>query len=154
MNSSLNNKKLLEDYRRSMQIKKRITHFKTEENKVVLKAQKYLGAGGMGKSTVKSEQMFLMMVDPEGLPSINQEGKELIEKKVNGNLGAGRNAAAYYNKDDIIKNKVKVNNKLFKFAREKRLKTLLSQEIGKDPALQASKKANNSVFFPTEPERK
>jgi hypothetical protein len=153
MNSSLNNKKLLEDYRRSMQIKKRITHFKTEENKVVLKAQKYLG-GGNGKSTVKSEQMFLRMVDPDGLPTINQEGKELIEKKVNGNLGAGRNAAAYYNKDDIIKNKVKVNNKLFKFAREKRLKTLLSQEIGKDPALQASKKANNSVFFPTEPERK
>jgi hypothetical protein len=44
MNSSLNNKKLLDDYRRSMQIKRRITHFKTEENKVVLKAGKYLGS--------------------------------------------------------------------------------------------------------------
>lgn len=73
---------------------------------------------------------------------------------MSGNVGAGRNVAAYYNKDDIIKNKVKVNNKLFKFAREKRLKTLLSQEISKDPALQSSKKANHSVFFPTEPERK
>jgi hypothetical protein len=51
MNSSLNNKKLLEDYRRSMQIKKRLSHFKTEENRVVLKAEKYLGNG---KSTAKS----------------------------------------------------------------------------------------------------
>jgi hypothetical protein len=60
MNSSLNNKKLLEDYRRSMQIKKRITHFKTEENKVVLKAEKYLGH--TKTSNAKSEQMFLKIV--------------------------------------------------------------------------------------------
>ena len=61
MNSSLKNKKLLEDYRRSMQIKKRITHFKTEENKVVLKAEKYLGGA---KVTAKSDHMFLRIVDP------------------------------------------------------------------------------------------
>lgn len=52
MNSSLNSKKLLEDYRRSIQIKKRITHFRTEENKVVLKAERYLGHA---KTTAKSE---------------------------------------------------------------------------------------------------
>lgn len=38
MNSSLSSKKMMDDYRRSIQIKERITHFKTEENKVVLKA--------------------------------------------------------------------------------------------------------------------
>jgi hypothetical protein len=146
MNSSLNNKKLLEDYRRSMQIKKRITHFRTEENKVVLKAEKYLGNA---KATSQSEQMFLRIVDPDGLPALapQQEGRELIEKKLN------RNIAAHYNKDDIIKNKVKVNNKLFKFAREKRLKTLLSQETGREEPLAPSKKSNISMFFPTEPER-
>lgn len=111
MNSSLNNKKLLEDYRRSMQIKKRITHFRTEENKVVLKAEKYLGK--TNSSNAKSEQMFLKIVEsPEGLPAIDQpEGRLLIEKKLN------KSIASHYNKEDIIKNKVKVNNKLFKYAR-------------------------------------
>ncbi len=98
--------------------------------------------------------MFLRIVDAEGLPTINQEGRELMERKVKGGKGV-RGVAAYYNKDDIIKNKVKVNSKLFKFAREKRLKTLLNQEMERDvTVLQASKKANSSVFFPTEPERK
>lgn len=103
-----------------MQIKKRITHFKTEENRVVLKAEKYLGGA---KATAKSDHMFLRIVDPEGLPDIHQhsEGRELVEKKLN------KNIANYYNKDDILKNKVRINNKLFKFAREKRLKTLLLQ---------------------------
>lgn len=63
-----------------------------------------------------------------------------------------KNIAAYYNKDDIIKNKVKVNNKLFKFAREKRLKTLLNLEATTmEQPLAPSKKSNHSMFFPTEP---
>lgn len=123
MNSSLNNKKLLDDYRRSMQIKKRITHFKTEENKVVLKVEKYLGNTNKS-SNARSQDMFKKLIEsPESLPIIDHSsGRELIEKKLN------KNAAVYYNKDDIIKNKVKINSKLFKFAREKRLKVLLNQE--------------------------
>lgn len=79
MNSSLNNKKLLDDYRRSMQIKKRITHFKTEENKVVLKVEKYLGNTSKS-SNAKSQEMFNKLIEsPESLPIIDHSsGRELI----------------------------------------------------------------------------
>jgi hypothetical protein len=65
MNSSLNNKKMLDDYRRSIQIKKRITHFKTEENKVVLKAEKYFSKTSSSKksNSLKSQEMFKKIVD-------------------------------------------------------------------------------------------
>jgi hypothetical protein len=43
MSSSLSSKLMDRDYRRSMQIKNRLMHFKTEENqKVMLKANRYL----------------------------------------------------------------------------------------------------------------
>lgn len=43
MNSSLNKENLLKDYNRSVQIKNRLVHFKTEQNnKVILKANRYL----------------------------------------------------------------------------------------------------------------
>lgn len=94
--------------------------------------------------------MFKKMIDsPEGLPIINQpERRQLAEKKLNKS-----NIASYYKKQDIIKNKVKINSKLFKYAREKRLKTLINMEGGKEQDSLIEKKANQSVFFPTEPER-
>ena len=71
----------------------------------------------------------------------------MVERRLN------KNVANYYNKDDIIKNKVKINNKLFKFAREKRLKTLLAQETSKEYHPLPKKASNNSAFFPTEPSK-
>lgn len=70
MNSSLNSQKLIRDYRKSVQIKNRITHFKTEENKVVLKAGKYLGMQTSNKN-IQSSELFKKMFDPSGfLPKL------------------------------------------------------------------------------------
>ena len=64
MNSSLNNKKMIDDYRRSIQIKKRITHFKTEENKVILKAEQYFSKTSHSKKSnnSRSQEMFNKLV--------------------------------------------------------------------------------------------
>lgn len=44
MNSSLSKDSMMRDYHRSLQIKNRLSHFKTQgNNKVVLKASRYLG---------------------------------------------------------------------------------------------------------------
>lgn len=68
--------------------------------------------------------MFKKIVEsPEALPTIEQNsGRMLIDRKL-----YNKNEASYYNKQDIIKNKIKINNKLFKNARDKRLKTLFTQ---------------------------
>jgi len=43
MNSSLNKKSLLKDYRKSIEIRNRLMHYKTEpSSKVVLKVNRYL----------------------------------------------------------------------------------------------------------------
>ncbi len=65
MNSSLNNKKMIDDYRRSIQIKKRITHFKTEENKVILKAEQYFSKTSNSKKSndSRSQEMFKKIVE-------------------------------------------------------------------------------------------
>lgn len=65
MNSSLNNKKMIDDYRRSIQIKKRITHFKTEENKVILKAEQYFSKTSNSKKSnnSRSQEMFKKLVE-------------------------------------------------------------------------------------------
>lgn len=38
------------------------------------------------------------------------------------------NEALFYKKEDIVKNKIKASNKMFKMAREKRLRSLFNQE--------------------------
>ena len=55
MSSSLNNKKLLEDYRKSVQIKNRLSHYKKSQNKIMLKVQKYLG-NPLSASTVSKRK--------------------------------------------------------------------------------------------------
>ncbi len=119
MNSSLNSKKLIDDYRKSTQIKKRISHFKTEQNKIVLKVEKYLSGSSVKSNTSKSQQMFKKLIDsPEALPPLQH--KNLLDKKMN-------NEALFYKKEDIMKNKIKASNKMFKMAREKRLRSLFNQ---------------------------
>lgn len=88
---------MLDDYRKSMQIKKRITHFKTEENKVVLKAEKYFNKTSSSKKSIsqKSQEMFKKMVEsPEELPTIAQSsGGMLIDRKL-----YNKNEASFYKK--------------------------------------------------------
>ena len=62
-----------------MQIKKRITHCRTDENKVVLKVEKYLGNTSKS-SSAKSQDMFKKLIEsPESLPLIDHSsGRELI----------------------------------------------------------------------------
>lgn len=70
MNSSLNRENLLKDYNRSVQIKNRLVHFKTEENnKVTLKANSYLNKSSyLSSSKVSSQNKLLDKVS--SLPKV------------------------------------------------------------------------------------
>jgi hypothetical protein len=59
MNSSLSNKIMDRDYHRSVQIKNRLMHFKTEGNqKVMLKANRYLGSNHQNASFSYNDKVF------------------------------------------------------------------------------------------------
>lgn len=60
------------------------------------------------------------MENREGI-SAQKLTKELINMKMR---RVGTNIASYYKKDDILRNKVLGNNKLFQMAREKRSKAM------------------------------
>jgi hypothetical protein len=60
------------------------------------------------------------MANREGI-SAQKLTKELINMKMR---RVGTNIASYYKKDDILRNKVLGNNKLFQMAREKRSKAM------------------------------
>ena len=81
MNSSLSNKLMDRDYRRSLQIRNRIMHFKTQENqKVMLKANRYLGSHHQSASNITQKTHL-----KEPLPQLgdsNNFNKDIIQKKM------------------------------------------------------------------------
>ena len=121
MSSSLSSKLMDRDYHRSIQIKNRLMHFKTEENqKVMLKANRYLGSNHQNASfsyndrTTKKQSLPL-------LSSSDNYDKEIIDKKMG---RVTNNAASHYKKEEIAKNRVINANKMFRLARERRMQAV------------------------------
>ena len=110
-----------------MQIKNRLVHFKTEHNnKVVMKVEKYMGSNSRSQTSLnakKSKQMYLKSKDSPKKEDIDslKVNQELISSHMKKNHNA---LSKFYQKDQILKNKIQNSHKMFKMAKEKRIKAI------------------------------
>jgi hypothetical protein len=137
MSSSLSKDTMMRDYHRSMQIKNRLSHFKTQpNNKVILKASRYLGSSSNSKSeaNLANKPKSAASPQPTAKSASSQLDKEIADHKLNKDLissrmkRVGNNIASYYKKEEVLRNKIANTSKLFKLTREKRVKTISALE--------------------------
>jgi hypothetical protein len=77
VSSALKQETLMRDYNRSLQIKNRITHFRTQhDQRVVLKASRYLGPSSQSETSLSRKHKGSLLP----LPEVGREGK--LEKAV------------------------------------------------------------------------
>lgn len=147
ISSCLNHTNLLNDYRKSLQIKNRLLHYQIEKDKrVVLKMGKYLSGSSSKKRFQKSSERLLTEEPVDPLPKLPRKVQQNHPKSIVSLPRKNKiNAAAFYKKEDILNNIVDAGREIEKIAKSNRLKT------SPDLHIVELKMDNNESCFPTEP---